>query len=137
MNQPDQTISSLSKMVDADIVKDSNLIELKVYNNDPVKAYELANSISEQYLELMNELMFSSVVVISPANVPATPVKPNKNMNIASALVLGFILSILLAFLLEHLDNTLKTPDDVNRKLNLPVLGLIPMKTAQNTKQSM
>jgi capsular polysaccharide biosynthesis protein len=131
-----QTIGSLSSMINASIVTDSNLIEVKVSNRDPVMAYKIANSVGSQYLELMKEFMFSSVVVISPANIPTSPISPNKSLNIAIAFVLGLMLSILLAFILEYLDNTLKTPDDIGRELDLPVLGIIPFKTDNNTRSS-
>lgn len=133
---PGQTIASLSAMITASIVPDSNLIELKVSNKDPVVAAQIANSVSGQYLKLMNELMFSSVVVISPANIPVRPISPHKTLNIEIALVLGLMISVLLAFLLEYSDNTLKTADDINGALFLPVLGLIPVKTERNVRQN-
>ncbi len=133
---PGQTIGGLSSMVEASIVKDSNLIEVKVNHTDPELAATIANTVSYKYLELMKEFMFSSVVVISPANVPTSPVKPNKQMNIAIAFLLGLMLSTLLAFLLEYLDNTLKSPEDISRELDVPVLGIIPFKSDQNTRQS-
>jgi len=130
---PGLSIGGLMSMTDASIVKDSNLITLEVENSDPVKAALIANAIAEQYLKLMDELMFSSVVVISPANIPAGPFKPNKKMNIALAFVLGLMISILLAFLLEFLDNTLKTVEDIDQVLDLPVLAVIPFGTEQNS----
>jgi len=133
---PGQTIGGLSSLVEASIVKDSNLIELKVKHTDPVLAAAIANTVSNEYLELMKEFMFSSVVVISSANVPTSPVEPNKQMNIAIAFILGLMLSTLLAFLLEYLDNTLKTPEDISRELDAPVLGIIPFKSDHNTRQS-
>jgi len=133
---PGLSIGGLISMTDASIVKDSNLITLEVENNDPVKAARIANAIAEQYLKLMDELMFSSVVVISPANVPAGPFKPNKKMNIALAFLIGLMMSTLLAFILEHLDNTIKTVDDVNQTLDLPVLAVIPVKNVQNTRNN-
>jgi succinoglycan biosynthesis transport protein ExoP len=78
----------------------------------------------------------TSVVVVSEATIPTSPVKPNKKLNIAIALILGLMTFTLLAFMLEYLDNTLKTPDDVARELDLPVLGLIPIKTANNSRES-
>lgn len=133
---PGLSIGGLMSMTDASIVKDSNLITLEVENNDPVIAARIANAIAEQYLKLMDELMFSSVVVISPANVPAGPIKPNKKMNIALAFLIGLMISVLLAFLLEFLDNTLKTVDDIDQMLDLPVLAVIPIGTEQNSRQS-
>jgi capsular polysaccharide biosynthesis protein len=135
-NLPGQTIGSLSSMINASIVQDSNLIAVTVQNTDPVLAAQIANAVSKQYLKLMDELMFSSVVVISPANVPVSPIKPNKNLNIEIALLLGLLLSILLAFLLEYLDNTLKTSEDIHRVLNLPVLGLIPAKSIKTVRKN-
>ena len=52
--------------------------------------------------------------------------KPNLFMNLAMGLFAGLLLGMLLAFVLEFLDDTLKTPDDIEQKLKLPVLGLIP-----------
>ena len=48
-------------------------------------------------------------------------------MNIAIAGVLGIMLGIGLVFLVEYLDNTIKTPEDIERYVGLPVLGIIPM----------
>ena len=64
--------------------------------------------------------------MVSEASVPSHPVKPNKKLNIAIAVVLGLMIFTLLAFVLEYLDNTLKTPEDINKELGLPVLGVIP-----------
>ena len=132
---PGLSIGSLMSMMDASIVEDSNLILLEVTNNDPMIAAQLANAISEQYLKLMDELMFSSVVVISPANEPTSPIKPHKMLNIMIAFLLGLLVSVMLAFLLEFLDNTLKTVDDVDQVLGLPVLAVVPIGTAQNSRQ--
>jgi len=54
-----------------------------------------------------------------------TAVKPNKKLNIAIAFILGLMVSVGLAFLLEYLDNRLRTEDDVQRYLKLPILGVI------------
>ncbi len=128
---PETSIGSISKRIEATIVKDSNLIEVKVSHTNPEMALNIANAVSVQYLELMREFMFSSVVVISPANLPVAPVYPSIKLNLIVALMLGLMLSILLAFILDFLDNTIKTVDDVNRVLDLPVLGLIPSKNGQ------
>lgn len=136
LNLPNQNIADLSKMIDAKIVTDSNLIQVKVKNEDPVLAAQIANTLSKQYLKLMDEHMFSSVVVISPAMVPVEPIKPNKTLNVEIALVLGMMLAIFLAFLLEYFDNTIKTAEDVDRTLALPVLGIIPLKNDQNIRQN-
>lgn len=69
----------------------------------------------------------TNVLVISPAVTPGSPVQPNKVKNMAIALVLGLAVSTGLAFLLNYLDNTVKTPKDVEEIFGLPVLGQIPV----------
>jgi len=96
----------------------------------------LAKKGTETQIARSIDLGDTSVVVISQANIPTSPVKPNKKQNVAIAMVLGLMLFTLLAFILEYLDNTLKTPEDIIRELNLPVLGIIPTKTENNSRQS-
>jgi capsular polysaccharide biosynthesis protein len=69
----------------------------------------------------------ASLMVVARAVVPTDPIRPRKMLNVAIAFVLGLMLSVLLAFLLDFLDNSIKTPEDVERHLAIPVLGTIPL----------
>lgn len=69
----------------------------------------------------------STISVVSPALEPTSPVKPRKMLNMAVAAVLGGFLSVLLAFVLEYMDNTVKNQEDVMKYLNLGTLGAIPV----------
>lgn len=135
MGMTDQSIASMSRKIEAAVIKDSNLIEVKVSHNNPQMAYDIANAVSVEYLALTREFMFSSVVVISPANLPTDPVKPYKKMNVILAFISGLMLSGLLAILLDYLDNTVKTVADVNNQLDIPVLGMIPAQNRRTSKQ--
>jgi capsular exopolysaccharide synthesis family protein len=68
----------------------------------------------------------NNVSVVDRAEVPAAPFKPSLRKNALLAVFLGLLGGIGLAFLFEHLDDTLKMPDDLERHLGLPVLGMIP-----------
>src|SRR5208337_3028151 len=71
-------------------------------------------------------LKASNVRIVDAAQVPKGPVKPRVALNLTLGLVLGLAFGVGLAFLQEYLDNTLKTPDEVERLLRLPSLGLLP-----------
>jgi len=68
----------------------------------------------------------SNIMVVDPAQVPRAPAKPRVVFNLALGFILGLSLGVGLAFFQEYLDNTLKTPDEVESLLRLPSLGLIP-----------
>ena len=71
-------------------------------------------------------LKASPIRIVDSAVPPTVPVKPRVFLNLSLALALGTCCAIGIAFLQEHLDNTLKTPEDVERILRLPALALIP-----------
>ena len=75
-----------------------------------------------------------NVQVIDEAQVPKNPIKPRPMLNIAIAGVLGLMFGIFLVFLLEYLDNTIKTPEDVEKYLQLSVIGAIPKVKNDKTK---
>ena len=66
-----------------------------------------------------------TLVILEKAQAPTEPVRPRKGMNTALAAVLGAMVAVFAAFVIEYLDDTLKTSDDVNRTLGLPTLSAI------------
>jgi len=78
----------------------------------------------------------TTIAVVSPAMEPSSPVKPRKMVNMAVAGVLGGFVSVLLVFVLEYMDNTVKTQEDVSKYLSLGTLGAIPvMESRQRRKK--
>ncbi|MCL4759266.1 MAG: polysaccharide biosynthesis tyrosine autokinase [Rhodocyclaceae bacterium] len=69
----------------------------------------------------------NNVSVVDRAEVPVHPHKPNKTLNVLIAAVVGLFGGIGLAFLFEHLDDTVKGGEDLERLMGLPVLGVVPL----------
>ncbi len=67
-----------------------------------------------------------NIWVVDKAEVPKGPISPRMQMNIMLAIIVGLFGGVGIAFFLEYLDNTIKTPEDVEEKLKLPFLGAIP-----------
>ncbi len=76
--------------------------------------------------DVAQELKSSNIRVLAAAGTPGSPVRPQRRRDITMGMLLGLSLGIGLAFFLDYLDSTLKTPDDVRNHLGVPLLGVIP-----------
>src|SRR3989339_52350 len=85
----------------------------------------LVKKMKERDLTERNQAV--NVWIIEKAELPKIPAKPNKKRNILLGIVLGLFGGIGLAFFFEYLDNTVKTPEDIEEKLNLPVISTIDL----------
>jgi polysaccharide biosynthesis transport protein len=75
---------------------------------------------------ISTSLKATNIRIVDPAYPPRKPARPRVLLNLSMAALLGFCLGAGTAFLQEHLDNTLKTTEDVERFLQLPALGAVP-----------
>ena len=75
----------------------------------------------------------SNIRVVEEAVVPSAPVAPNKKRNMQLALVVGLILGVLTAFFLEYMDQTIRTEDDIDKYIGLPVLSIVPVADESTT----
>ncbi|MDQ7773249.1 MAG: polysaccharide biosynthesis tyrosine autokinase [Elusimicrobiales bacterium] len=82
-------------------------------------------------IDLSGQLMGNNIRLIDAAIPPMGPIKPRKMFNMLLAVIGGFVLAIFAAVLVEFIDQTVRTQEDVENKLGLPFLGSVPL-----TKQS-
>jgi len=121
-------MTQLDSMIKVTSPNQSQVIEIALTNHDPNLAANIANHLAAAFQQKAQAIMnVQNVQVVDPAVVPAKPipVSPNKKLNVAIAFMLGLMVSVGIAFLLEYLDYRLKNEDEVRRYLGLPVLGSI------------
>ena len=128
---------NISQLISVNSEQSSQVINIKVQHTNPVMATDIANEIGKVFSSEVPELMnVDNVKVLSAASVPMTPVKPNILLNTAIAAVLGFMLGVAWAFLKVVLDRRIKTEQDVESVLELPVLGSIPVIEGNEVRTS-
>jgi len=121
------TVEQLNGMISINPVKTTEILEIQVNNTNPDLAASIANSMAEEFSKAVIEIKkVDSVSIVDSAVTPTNPVKPNKKLNVLIAFVVGLMASVGLVFLLEYFDNTIKTSNDVENLLGIPVLGVIP-----------
>ena len=124
----DRSVGALNSQVTVDSAENSQVVNISVQDEDPKMAVELANKIATVFQSEIKILMnVDNVNILTPAELGPnpSPIKPDPMLNMAIAAVIGLMLGVGLAFLLEYLDTTMKTEQDVEDLLGLPVIGLI------------
>jgi capsular polysaccharide biosynthesis protein len=123
----DTTTIEIANMLGVNLRSDTRIIEITAQHMNPVFARDVANKVADVFKRKSVELIeVDNVQVIDIAETPTDPIKPNKMMNVAIGFILGMMIGLGLVFLMEYLDNTLKTANDVEKYLGLAVIGTIP-----------
>jgi polysaccharide biosynthesis transport protein len=103
-------------------------LEREVNSNQQMQETVLARL---KEMGVSGALETNNLRVVEEAQVPTFPIKPQKSREIGFAIIIGLLAGIGLAFLLERLDNTIRTPEEVQTYLGFPVLGVVPMFEAK------
>jgi capsular exopolysaccharide synthesis family protein len=123
---------TMSRALDAAKADAQDLSKKSVNYNVMEREASSNRQVYESLLQRANELRVSSnsrsnnVRVIDRAEVPKRPMTPAGRRTWLLALGIGFVLAIGVAYGLDYMNDTIKTPEDVTRRLKLPFLGLVP-----------
>lgn len=126
----------------ASVVTGTNLLHVSVTDTDPVVAQALANGISNAFVSQIAKIdpvtpningtgpTQPPASVSQPAPLPLAPVSTGLSRNLSLAGAFGLVVAIGLVLLLDYLDISVRAPEDLEQKLGLPVLGIIPFTSA-------
>ena len=119
---------TLRKNITVSSVKDTELIQITVKNEKPSYASQIANEIAKVFTEKVKEIYkIENVQIVDEAEVPDEPSNINHKKDVAIFALIGLVVSIGYVLLLNMLDTTVKTPEDIEEGLKLPVLAVIPV----------
>lgn len=106
---------------------DTQILDLSFKGGNPKEVLKVTEAITNEFISESKELIPNgNIQVIQKPQLPENPVSPNKKLNILIAFVLGFIVGIAVVLLLEYLDNTFKSREELEKTLDLPIIGAIP-----------
>lgn len=106
---------------------DTRMIKIVVTGTDQKGVAKLANILTEEFTACVQQIIhMDNVTVIDTATVPAGPSGPAKVKNTMLCAMAGLMIALAISFLRYFLDTTIKSSDDIERYLNLPVLAKIP-----------
>ncbi|MFD4705086.1 YveK family protein [Gottfriedia sp. NPDC058432] len=122
----DYTAAELTNNITVVSEKDSQVFTVSVQDPDPRQAQAIVNTIASVFQAKIKTIMsVNNVTVLAKADLSENPIKPNKKLNVVIGFAVGLMISVGIAFLLEFLDNTVKTEKQLEELLELPILGVI------------
>jgi len=131
-----ETVQQLTSMTTVQVQGQTEIIAVSVKDKDATRAALIANTVASSFITQLPTLVnrVENVSVIDRA-VPLTDqVSPRPLLNIAVAFVAALMLGVLLAFLVDYFDDTVKTPEDVKKLFDLRVLAVVPDMHAKGAR---
>lgn len=120
--------NSLRNNVKVTAVKDTELIEISVTNENPVYAEKIANEIARVFTQKVGEIYnINNVHVLDEAEEMSAPSNVNHLKDIALFSFVGLVIAVMYVLIANMLDTTVKTAEDVEKNLKIPVLASIPL----------
>ena len=110
------------------------MIQYKVLKQEALANSELYKTLQDRLKEagISVGLKATNIRVVDPARVLEKPTRPNRLLNIVVGLILGALGGTIVAFLKEHFDNSIRTPDDIKELTGLSSLAMVPLVTSGN-----
>ncbi len=130
---PDMEYKDLLKKVSVNTPTDTRIVSITVTDVDPQQAQDIANCIREVAgAHIQNVMDIDAVNVVEEANLPTTKAGPSVIKWTAIGGILGIFLACAVILIHYLLDDTIKSPEDVERYLGLSTLALIPVTPDEN-----
>jgi len=122
------TAAELAGMIDVDVISDTQLIRVSAESSDPELARQIADGTASVFIVQNSENQLSrpgDVSVVESATTPTSPVSPRVPLNTVLGVVAGLMVAAGISLLLEYLDDTVKSPDDLTAAAGLVALGAV------------
>lgn len=138
-SQETMLVAQLATLRTQTLDVDSRSIKYNILKRDVDTNRQLYDSLLQRYKEVgvAGGIKNSNISIVDRAEVPSERFAPSLSRNLAMGLGAGLLLGVLLALLLEYLDDTLKTPNDIEHHLRMAVLGIIPKLTKQTPQAAL
>ncbi|MRI69886.1 tyrosine protein kinase [Enterococcus casseliflavus] len=128
----DKSVQELKDSVEVTQSQNSLMFSIRATDTSSVYAANIANTTALVFQENAKDVLsVDKISIISNAEASSSPVSPNNKLNLAIGLVLGIIVGVGIAFLLELLDRTVKDNKYVTETLGFTILGTVPQMSAK------
>ncbi len=126
---------TLKEAIKVKSIQKTDIIEIAVENEEATKAALIANEIAKVFSEKVKELYkIENIRVINEADVEIEPSNINHKKDLLLFTLIGIVAAVMYILITNLFDKTVKTPEDIEKEFNLPVLASIPNYESDKSK---
>lgn len=123
----DRSTSSIASNITLAAVSESLMIQISVADKDPETAKKITDSLVEVFIkEAKDKMKQQNFTIIDEATTPSKPYNVNLTKDVVIYLLVGVVVALATVFVIFYFDTTVKSSDDVEEKIGLPILGVVP-----------
>ena len=127
LNISDEESEIIKENISVNSAKDTEIIEIKVTNEDPNKAADVANEIAKVFSEKIVEIYnISNIYLLDRAQALEKPSNINHMKDVVVFTFIGIVIAVVYVLVVNMLDNTIKNEEDIEKVTGLVVLTAIP-----------
>ncbi|TWT04949.1 YveK family protein [Planomicrobium sp. CPCC 101079] len=130
----EDTVATLNERITVSSTEKSQVLQIDVEDGSMENAVVISNTIASVFQEEIKNLMNTdNVRILAPAEIPAVPkpIKPDPLLNMAIGAVVGFMFGLGLVILLDQMNTTVRTEEDIEEIIGLHVLGVVSSSKAE------
>jgi capsular polysaccharide biosynthesis protein len=135
----ERTPESLAQNIQVGSIDDTQVVKISVIDINPERAAAIANTTANVFIEEIPNIMmgFDDVRVLSDAQVNPFPInESNENKIIGAAILGGIVIGIGLIFLVDSLDDSIRSEQDIEHLLEVPILGSVSTMSKKNINKT-
>ncbi|OPJ61656.1 YveK family protein [Clostridium oryzae] len=126
-------VEDLQNKISVTAKGDTEFLTIAVKSKNAEESMNIANQLAKSLKKISSDVKKEdNVQILDKAQFPTSPDTPKPYLNMTIAFILGFMLSIVIVIVMEYLDNTIKDPEEIEKLLNIPVIGTIPYMSNNN-----
>lgn len=134
----ERTPESLAQSIQVGSIDETQVVKISVIDVNPELAAEIANTTASVFIqEIPNIMDFDDVRVLSDAQVNPIPInESNENKILGAAIIGGIVIGIGLIFLVDSLDESIRSEQEVEDLLEVPILGSVSIMSKKNINKT-
>nr|WP_291707723.1 Wzz/FepE/Etk N-terminal domain-containing protein [Clostridium sp.] len=121
-------VADVESKLKVEVIADTQILEVSYRGISYVETKELVNNLTNEFISVSKDLVPNgNIKVLQSVMISEEPVTPNKKINIIIGIFAGIVIGIILAFIVEIFDKTIRSKEELESNIDLPIIGVLPL----------